>query len=95
VRSIIGYTYAVSGRSVEARKVLRELQQQSSQSYVSPYHLAIVHAGLGERDQAFGWLEKAFADREGRMTILKVVPELDGLHADPRFADLLRRIGLP
>jgi DNA-binding winged helix-turn-helix (wHTH) protein/TolB-like protein/Flp pilus assembly protein TadD len=93
--SIIGYTYAVSGRRLEARRVLQELQQQANQRYVSPYHIAIIYAGLGERDQAFRWLEKAFADREGRMTILKAAPEFDGLHSDPRFTDLLRRIGLP
>jgi DNA-binding winged helix-turn-helix (wHTH) protein/TolB-like protein/tetratricopeptide (TPR) repeat protein len=95
VASVIGYTYAVSGRRLEAQKVLQELQQQSLQKYVSPYHLAMIHAGLGERDQAFSWLDKAFHDREGRMTILKAAPEFDGLHSDPRFTDLLRRIGLP
>jgi DNA-binding winged helix-turn-helix (wHTH) protein/TolB-like protein/Flp pilus assembly protein TadD len=95
VMSVIGYTCAVSGRRAEALKIVRELQNQSKQRYVSPYHLAMVYAGLGEADQAFSWLEKAFADREGRMTILKVVPEFDGLRSDPRFADLVRRIGLP
>jgi tetratricopeptide (TPR) repeat protein len=95
VLSTIGYTYAASGHRAEALKVLQELQNQSKQRYVSPYHLAMVYAGLGERDQAFSWLAKAYEDREGRMTILKVVPEFDGLRSDPRFAELLRRIGLP
>ena len=94
VLSLIGYTYAVSGRRIEAQTTLGELQGLSKQRYVSPYHMAMVYAGLGERDAAFLWLEKAYADREGRMTILKCAPEFDSLHADPRFPDLLRRIGL-
>jgi DNA-binding winged helix-turn-helix (wHTH) protein/TolB-like protein/tetratricopeptide (TPR) repeat protein len=95
VLSIIGYTYAASGHRAEALKILQELQEQATQRYVSPYHMAMVYTGLGERDKAFSWLGKAFDDREGRMTILKVVPEFDSLRSDPRFADLLRRIGLP
>jgi Flp pilus assembly protein TadD len=94
VLSLIGNTYAVSGRRAEAQKVLQELQELSKQRYVSPYHIAMVHAGLGERDSAFLWLEKAYSDREGRLTILKLAPEFDGLHSDLRYTDLLRRVGL-
>jgi Flp pilus assembly protein TadD len=94
VVSLIGYTYAVSGRLVEAQKVLKELQDLSKQRYVSPYHVAMVYAGLGEQDKTFEWLEKAYAEREGRMTILKFAPEFDGLRSDSRYANLLRRIGL-
>jgi tetratricopeptide (TPR) repeat protein len=94
VLSLIGYTYAVSGRRVEAEKVLGELQRISKERYVSPYHVAMVYAGLGERDTALLWLEKAFADREGRLTILKCAPEFDSLHSDARYADLVRRVGL-
>jgi DNA-binding winged helix-turn-helix (wHTH) protein/TolB-like protein/tetratricopeptide (TPR) repeat protein len=95
VLSLIAYTYAVSGRRAEALKVLQELQGQSKQRYVSPYHMGMVYAGLGEQDKAFSWLEKAYEDREGRMTILKVVPEFDTLRSDLRYASLIRRIGLP
>jgi hypothetical protein len=56
--------------------------------------MAMVCAGLGEQNKAFNWLEKAYADREGRMTILSVAPEFDSLHSDPRFQDLVRRVGL-
>ena len=94
VLSLIGYTDAVSGRVVEAQKVLQELQDLAKQSYVSPYHVAMVYAGLGEQDKTFDWLEQAYAEREGRMTILKFAPEFDSLHSDPRYADLVRRIGL-
>ena len=95
VVALIGYTYAVSGRHVEASKILEELQVQSKERYVSPYYPAMVYAGLGERDKAFDWLEKAFEEREGRMTILKIAPEFDSLRSDPRFASLVRRVGLP
>jgi DNA-binding winged helix-turn-helix (wHTH) protein/TolB-like protein/tetratricopeptide (TPR) repeat protein len=94
VLSVIGYTYAASGHPIEAQKILRELQGLSKQRYVSPYHIAMIYAGLGERDPAFLSLEKAYDDREGRLTLLKVVPEFDSLRSDSRYADLVRRIGL-
>jgi tetratricopeptide (TPR) repeat protein len=94
VLSLIGYTYAVSGRRPEAQQVLHEFDRLSKQRYVSPYHMAMIYAGLGERDKAFGWLEKAYEDREGRMTILKMAPEFDGLRSDPRFTKLLQRMNL-
>ena len=94
VLAVIGYTYAVSGRRAEAEKALKDLQGLSNQRYVSPYHIAMVYAGLGKRDETFRWLEKAYADREGRMSLLKLAPEFDGVRSDPRFADLIRRVGL-
>jgi adenylate cyclase len=94
VLSLIGYTDAVSGRRAEAQKVLGELQVLSRQRYVSPYHVAMVYAGLGEQDTTFLSLEKAYGDREGRLTILKFAPEFDSLRSDPRYEDLLRRVGL-
>jgi len=94
VLALIGYTDAVSGSRVEAQNVLVELQGLSKQRYVSPYHMAMVYAGLGEQNRAFDSLDKAYAEREGRMTILKFAPEFDSLRSDPRYADLVRRIGL-
>jgi Flp pilus assembly protein TadD len=94
VYGLLGYTYAVSGSEIEARKVLGELEELSKQRYVSPYHIAMIYSGLGERDTAFKWLEKAYVDREGRLALLRSVPEFDSLHSDTRYADLLRRIGL-
>jgi TolB-like protein/DNA-binding winged helix-turn-helix (wHTH) protein/Tfp pilus assembly protein PilF len=91
----LGYAYAVSGRAGEARRVLGELERLAAQRYVSPLEFAVVHAGLGQRDQAFSWLEKAFADRVPRLSGLRVDPRLASLHADPRFAGLLRRMNLP
>jgi DNA-binding winged helix-turn-helix (wHTH) protein/TolB-like protein/Tfp pilus assembly protein PilF len=92
--SLIGYTYAVSGQRVEALKILEELQRSAKTKFVSPYYLAMVYAGLGEKNEAFEWLERAYEDKEGRLTILKIVPEFDTLHTDSRFANLLQRVGL-
>ena len=91
----LGYAYAVSGRPGEARRVLGELEHLAAQRYVSPLDFAVVHAGLGQRDQAFSWLEKAYDGRVPRLSGVRVDPRLVSLHADPRFADLLRRMNLP
>jgi TolB-like protein/Flp pilus assembly protein TadD len=92
--SMLGYVYAVSGRRSEAQHALDELNDQSKQRYVPPYDIAMVYAGLGERDQFFQWLEKAYEDRNQFMTLLKVEPKFDPIRSDPRFQDLLRRVGL-
>jgi hypothetical protein len=67
----------------------------SNRRYVSPYSIALIYTGLGEKEQAFAWLEKAYEDRSSLMIYLKVEPMLDSLRSDPRFTDLLHRIGLP
>ena len=90
----LAYAYAVSGKSDEAHKILDQLNQQSKQHYVSPYLIALIHAGLGNKEQAFEWLEKAYDDRSDLLVYLKVEPKLAGLHSDPRFQDLLRRLRL-
>ena len=80
----------------EAEQALKELKDWSTRSYVPPYFLAEVYIGLGDKRQALAMLEKAYADRSMFLpTYLKVDPELDSLHADPRFKDLVRRVGLP
>ena len=91
----LGYVYATSQQRAEAQKVLAELQALASRKYVSPYDVATIYAGLGESEQALVWLEKAYEDRSGWLALwLKVDPKFDGLRADERFRDLLRRIGL-
>jgi serine/threonine protein kinase/Tfp pilus assembly protein PilF len=94
-RALLGRAYAVSGKRAEARKVLDELSEVSKQIYVSPYNIALIYAGLGEKDQALAWLERAFAERCTWMPLLRVDPELDNLRSDPRFQDLLRRMNFP
>jgi hypothetical protein len=93
VKAILGYAYAVSGRNSEALRMLTELDQLAACRYVSPYFRALIYAGLGEKTQAFAWLDKAYEERNEWLVWLKVDPKLDSLRADPRFADLLHRVG--
>jgi TolB-like protein/DNA-binding winged helix-turn-helix (wHTH) protein/Flp pilus assembly protein TadD len=94
-RDVIGHMYALSGRRDEAQKLLAQLQEESKRKSVSPYNIAKIYEGLGEKDQAFLWLEKAYAERDSNLTNLKVEPEFDSLRSDSRFADLLRRMRIP
>jgi serine/threonine protein kinase/Flp pilus assembly protein TadD len=91
----LGHACAVSGKTARAQSVIAELKQQSSQRYVAPVEIAIIYVGLGEKEQAFDWLEKAYRDHSPWLIWLNADPRFDRLHSDPRFADLLRRIGLP
>jgi serine/threonine protein kinase/tetratricopeptide (TPR) repeat protein len=86
---------ALSGRKPEARKTLDDLLERAKQTYVSPYQVAVVYAALDDRDRAFTWLEKAYENRSWYMAALLVDPDLDVLRSDPRFAALVRRVGLP
>ncbi|MEP6706716.1 MAG: protein kinase [Pyrinomonadaceae bacterium] len=90
----LGHAYAVSGRKSEALKVLDELQGRAKQKYVSPYFIALIYTGLGEKDQAFGWLQKAYEERHPYLILINVEPVFDSLRSDPRFSDLVRSIGL-
>jgi tetratricopeptide (TPR) repeat protein len=90
----LGHAYAVSGREAEARRILEELNDLSKRRYVSKYFIARIYAGLGEKDRAFQWMEKALEDRDESETWLKVDPMMDGLRSDPRCASLLQRLGL-
>ena len=93
LRADLGHLYAVWGKRTEAQRVLTELLKQAEQSFVSSYDIAVIYAGLNESEQAFRWLDKAIVQRPFWLCWLKVDPRLDGLRADPRFRDLLRRIG--
>ncbi len=91
--SALGYAYATTGRRAEAEKILRGLKERSKRHHVSLFEMAQVYIGLGEKDLAFEWLERAYEERSERMTWLKVDPWLDSIRSDPRFTDLLRRVG--
>jgi hypothetical protein len=91
---VLGYTYGRAGQRIEAQQVLDELQQLSRKRYVSPMLGALTAIGMGEHERAFGCLEQGYADRAQMMSELKAEPAFDPLRADPRFADLLRRVGL-
>ena len=79
----------------KARQTLADLRKLSEQRYVSPFETALTYIGLGDKEHAFEWLEKALADHSWGMIWLRVDPRLDDLRGDQRFASLLRRMGLP
>jgi len=92
---ILGLAYGLAGRKADANKVLNELLKLNESRYVTPAALVNVYIGLGDKDQAFAWLEKAYEERSNYIAYLKVFPIVDPLRSDPRFADLVRRVGLP
>ncbi len=91
----MGNAFARIGRAAEARQMIAALQKHVQDTGVGRYEIALVYAGLGEKDEAFAWLEKSFAVRDKGLTYLKIDPCLDPLRSDPRFQDLVRRVGLP
>jgi tetratricopeptide (TPR) repeat protein len=94
VAASLAHAYALSGQRAEAHRALTELLDEANRRYVSPYDIATVYAGLGNTEEAFNWLEKAYEDRSGWLAWwLRVDPKFDRLRADPRFVDLLRRVG--
>jgi len=90
----LGHALATAGRRAEALQMAEALEHHQGPGYVDPFAVAIVHAGLGDRDRAFTWLEAAFRVRSESLLHYKDAPLLDGLRSDPRFADLVRRMGL-
>jgi len=91
----LGHAYASAGRKSDAEQVLQTLSKRSKDSYVSAFDVGGIYAGLGEKDKAFLWLDKAAAERSSFLVYSKWEPRLDPLRADPRFPQLLKRIGLP
>jgi tetratricopeptide (TPR) repeat protein len=92
---LLGMCYGLAGRKVEANKMLEELLELNRRRYVTPVAMVSAYIGLGDKDRAFAWLEKAYQERSYMMSYLKVEPIVDPLRSDPRFGDLLRRMGLP
>jgi hypothetical protein len=90
----LGHAYAVTAIKRGVLKILDELKTLAKQSDLSPYQLAVVYVGLGEKDRAFELLEKAKVERSTLLKYLKMDPRFDSLRSDPRFQDLLRGTGL-
>ena len=96
MKAIIGHLHARRGDRSEARRILDEVAKAAAEDInVSAYVIAAIHSALGERASAFEWLDRAYEQREVNLVSLKVDPSLDGLRADERFADLVKRVGLP
>jgi eukaryotic-like serine/threonine-protein kinase len=93
--SSLGHAYGVTGNKRSAQKALNELKNSGKAGILAPYALAVVYAGLGEKDQAFDSLEKAERERITLLVYLKMDPRFENLHSDPRFQDLIRRMGFP
>ncbi len=93
-RGQLAHAYALAGKRAKALKILEQLKALSKEKYVAPVDIAIIYTGVGDRNAAFQWLEKAYQERTARITELSE-PHFDSLRSDPRFSDLMRRIGLP
>jgi tetratricopeptide (TPR) repeat protein len=90
----LGHMYAVAGRSGDARRMLQRVTDISRRRYVTAWDFALLHAGLGERDESLHWLEKVEEDRSEMFVLINVDPRFDALRSDPRFAAVLRSAGL-
>jgi serine/threonine-protein kinase len=94
-QAALGHAYAVAGRRADAERVLEELQAKGRSGYVSSFDIATIHAGLGNRAQALDWLERAYEGRAAYFVFVNVDPRFDAFREDPRFRELVRRMGLP
>jgi len=95
VIALYGHARALSGDAAGAHKALADLRHLATWRYVSPFYFATIYTGLGEKSTALDWLDKAYRERNDRLIYLGVEPAADPLRSEPRFRDLLRRIGLP
>jgi tetratricopeptide (TPR) repeat protein len=91
----LGNLYAFAGEQQQARKALERLQRLGNERYVSPYVVALVYAGLNDRDNAFRVLDRAFKERTHWLVWIGLDPRWSNLRSDPRYGDLLRRVGVP
>ncbi|HKM89228.1 MAG TPA: hypothetical protein VJX29_01335 [Candidatus Acidoferrales bacterium] len=90
----LGHAYGVSGDRASAVKSLTDLKAMAEKRRVPPLYFAPIYVGLGDHDQAMRWLEKAYEERIDYLVFLNVEPMSDPLRSDPRFQQLLHRIGL-
>jgi len=86
--------YARAGKRTDARRILAQLKEQSRTHYVAPTQIALIYAALGEKDQAFAWMEKGYAEHNNHLLLLSFAPWFDPLRSDPRFPEFLRRVEL-
>jgi hypothetical protein len=90
----LGYVYGLAGERGKAKQILHESEALMKQRYVPSSALVFIYLGLGEHDKVFEWLDRAYNERDALMPWLKVMPEFDPVRSDPRFHDLLCRLGL-
>jgi len=95
VLASLAHAQALFGQSVQAREVLMQLEEKSRKNYVPAYYFALIYTGLWERDHAFEWLERTYRERSTVLAYLRLDPRLAPLRSDPRYSDLVRRLGFP
>ena len=95
MRAALGRAYAESQKKHEANEMLNELNELAKRQYVSAYEIAKIYVALGNSEQAFQLLEKAYAEHSFHLANLNVCPQFKSVRSDPRFQDLVQRIGLP
>jgi serine/threonine protein kinase/tetratricopeptide (TPR) repeat protein len=95
MRAALAHTFGAAGKTAEARQILDDLTKLAKQKYVASYIFAGIHIGLGENDRALEYLEKSYEEHSHWLIYLHIDPSMDGLRNNPRFQDLLRRVGLP
>ena len=95
MRAALAQTFATAGRRKKAIQILDDLTKLTKQKYVAPYFFAGIHIGLGEDDRAIEYLEKSYEEHSHWLIYLHIDPSMDALRSNPRFQDLLRRVGLP
>lgn len=93
--AFVAHAKALAGDKAGAHKILADLEALSRSTYVSPYLFALVYPDLGEKERAFFWLEKCYQGREHDLVFSKVWPMFNSLHSDPRYQELMKRVGLP
>jgi eukaryotic-like serine/threonine-protein kinase len=92
--SLLGHIYGRLRKRIEAEAVIKELQERYTKGDADGRDLAVVYAGLGDKDKAFSWIEKSFSDKSNFLAILRLEPSFESLENDPRWNDLLRRVGV-
>ena len=91
----LGYVYAAAGRRAEAIDKIKELEEKYTRKQAVGQYVAAIYVGLGDKNKAFEWLEKDFQARNGKLTEIRWQIQFESLRDDPRYKDLLKRIGLP
>ena len=92
--SELGLAHALAGNRSAALELLGQLTDQSKQRHISPFNLAVIHGGLGDKERALEWLDKAYEERSPSLNLLKVSPAFIGMHREPRFVAMVRSLGM-
>ena len=92
--SHLGYYYGKAGNTEEAQKILDDFLDQSKKGYFSPYFIAFVYNGLGDKDKVFEWLDRAYEARDRMQSWIKIQPSFKNLHSDPRWTEQMKKRGL-